>query len=78
MRIRWRWRRASAPARPPFDVALLLAQCAVEIRNTPNISNDGLLWQLDRARVFLNWIDERGGWNDELRQHFYKMMQFYG
>ena len=56
---------------------LLLAQCAVQIGNTPNISNDALLWQLDRAREFLNWIDERGGWNDELRREFNKLMQFY-
>jgi hypothetical protein len=44
----------------------MLAECAVQIRNTPNISNDALLWQLNRARVFLNWIDEKGGWDDEL------------
>jgi hypothetical protein len=55
----------------------MLAECAVQIRNTPNITNDGLLWQLERAREFLNWIDERGGWNDELHRHFQKMMQFY-
>jgi hypothetical protein len=61
----------------PRGVVQLLAQCAVQIRNTPNISNDGLLWQLDRARVFLNWIDERGGWTDELRSEFSKLMQFY-
>jgi hypothetical protein len=61
----------------PRGVVQLLAQCAVQIRNTPNISNDGLLWQLDRARVFLNWIDECGGWTDELRSEFSKLMQFY-
>ena len=78
MRIRWPWRwRQDAPGADPRGAVLLLAQCAVQIRNTPNISNNALLWQLDRAREFLNWIDERGGWNDELRSEFNKLMQFY-
>jgi hypothetical protein len=63
------WRRVEQ--RPdPHGAVLMLAECAVQIRNTPNISNDALLWQLNRARVFLNWIDEKGGWDDELRGQF--------
>jgi hypothetical protein len=77
MRIRGPWRRTPAPKAPPLNVVQMLAGVAAEIRNAPNSSNADLLWQLDRARVFLNWIDERGGWNDELRREFQKMMQFH-
>src|SRR5436305_4731901 len=61
----------------PLDRSLRCSRTApARSANTPIISNDALLWQLDRACEFLNWIDERGGWNDELRRHFNKMMQF--
>jgi ABC-type sulfate transport system substrate-binding protein len=64
------------PPLPPLEAVDLLAQIASRVR-TENIQHSTVLHEFTRVREVLTWIDESGGWTDELKRHFAQRMQFY-
>jgi hypothetical protein len=67
MRLQWPIQR-SPRVKPPIAGVLLLVDIITWMRTNSNASNAQMLGELENAHRAIQWIEEAGGWNDDLRR----------
>ena len=74
MRVQWPI-RLTPRVQPPHDGVVLLVKIINWMRANPTASNSQMLAELENAHRAIVWIEEGGGWNDDLRRRFRDEME---
>jgi hypothetical protein len=69
MKLQWPIQR-SPRVKPPIDGVRLLVDIINWMRTNPNASDSQILAELENAHRAIQWIEEAGGWNDDLWRRF--------
>jgi hypothetical protein len=74
MRLQWPIQR-SPRVKSPIDGVVLLVDIIHWMRTNPNAPTSQMLGQLENAHKALQWIEDGGGWNDDVRRRFRDEME---